>query len=230
MLSVRQIDKRAPSARSGNAVLRTSVALAALLFVAPVSAQDQQEKQEQKPVSSHETAPVTAQETIVVLGDSNTGGYGVGPQDSYPARLANKLQGYGRPVQVVNAGVFGDTLGGMASRVDTSVPLGTKLVIVQGGYNDLKQGVPAEESAANLEAILAKVHARQARAVVCGFFDENWDALGRKLAARYGDTFVPGNTCYDPNYAGPDGLHMTAEGHEVVASRLARVVEPAAQH
>jgi len=229
MLSVPQIDKRAPSARSGNTALRMSVALAALLFVAPVSAQEQ-EKQEQKPLSSHETAPVTAQDTIVVLGDSNTGGFGVGPQDSYPARLANKLQGYGRPVQVVNAGVFGDTLGGMASRVDTSVPFGTKLVIVQGGYNDLKRGVPAEESAANLEAILAKVHARHAKAVVCGFFNENWDALGRKLAARYGDTFVPGNTCYDPNYAGPDGLHMTAEGHEVVASRLARVVEPAAQH
>jgi acyl-CoA thioesterase-1 len=133
-------------------------------------------------------------------------------------------------VQIVNAGITGDTLGGMASRVDASVPLGAKLAIVQGGYNDLATGVPPETSAANLEAILARLRARHVKAVVCGFFDRNWDTLGRKLAARYGATFVPGSTCYDPNHVGPDGLHMSAQGHEIVASRLARVVNPAGRH
>jgi acyl-CoA thioesterase-1 len=208
MLIVRQIDKRVSSARSGKKFLRMSVALTAWLLVAPVS----------------------AQETIVAIGDSNTAGFGVGPQDAYPARLAAKLQNHGQPVQIVNAGITGDTLGGMASRVDASVPLGAKLAIVQGGYNDLATGVPPDVSAANLEAILARLRARHVKAVLCGFFDKNWDALGRKLAARYGATFVPGSTCYDPNYVGPDGLHMSAQGHEVVASRLARVLKPAGRH
>lgn len=207
MITLPQIDKRDSSLRSAKKLLGMSLALAILLLVTPLS----------------------AQETIVALGDSNTAGFGVGPQDAYPTRLAAKLR-MPNGGQVVNAGIFGDTLGGMASRIDTSVPQGTKLVIVQGGYNDLARGVPPDVSAANLEAILAQLHARHVKAVVCGFFDKNWDALGRKLATRYGATFVPGSTCYDPRYAGPDGLHMTAEGHEVVADRLARVVQPATRH
>ncbi|HLL28794.1 MAG TPA: GDSL-type esterase/lipase family protein [Xanthobacteraceae bacterium] len=176
------------------------------------------------------TSAPAQENTIVALGDSNTAGFGVGPQQAFPARLAEKLRAQGQPVQVVNAGVTRDTLEGMLSRVDTSVPQGTRLVIVQGGYNDLVNRVPPDVTAASLEGILARLRARHVKAVVCGFFDRNWDAIGRKLSARYGATFVSGSTCYDPNHAGPDGLHMSAEGHEVVAGRLARVVQPGSRH
>jgi acyl-CoA thioesterase I len=176
-------------------------------------------------------SPVFAQEsTIVALGDSNTAGLWVSPQEAFPARLAAKLQNRGQSVQVVNAGIPGNTLEDMLNRIDVSVPPGTRLVIVQGGYNDLVNRVPPDVTAASLEGILARLRARHVKAVVCGFFDRNWDAIGRKLSARYGATFVPGSTCYDPNHAGPDGLHMSAEGHEVVAGRLARVVQPGSRH
>ena len=65
---------------------------------------------------------------------------------------------------------------------------------------------------------------RRVPAVLCGFFDPKWDAVGRKLSAQYGATFVPGSTCYSPNHRGPDGLHMSAAGHTVVAQRLMPVV------
>src|SRR4051794_20314581 len=74
-------------------------------------------------------APASAQEaTVVVLGDSNAQGYGVNPQDAFPARLEALLRRSGRPVHVVNAGVMGDTLGGLLARVDSQVPSGTRLV------------------------------------------------------------------------------------------------------
>ena len=170
--------------------------------------------------------PASAQTTIVVLGDSNTQGYGVAPQQAFPARLEATLRASGRAVQVVNAGVALDTLGRMLARLDTSVPAGTRLVIVQGGFNDIDQDVPANVSAANMRAILARLHARGVKAVLCGFFDKKWDAIGRKFAAQYNAVFVPGSTCYDPDNKGPDELHMSAQGHAVVAARLARVVGP----
>jgi len=171
--------------------------------------------------------PASAQEaTVVVLGDSNTQGYGVNPQDAFPARLEALLRRSGRAVRVVNAGVMGDTLGGLLARLDSQVPQGTRLVIVQGGFNDIDQDVPANVSAANMRAILARLQARGVKAVLCGFFDKKWDAIGRKFAAQYNAVFVPGTTCYDPNNKGPDELHMSAQGHAVVAARLARVVGP----
>ena len=171
----------------------------------------------------------SAQEaTIVTLGDSNTSGFGVGAQEAFPARLEAMLRKRGRAVHVVNAGVPGDTFGGMLGRVDSSVPQGTRLAIVQGGYNDLANGVPHDQTVADLRGILANLRGRHIKTVLCGFFYKHWDGIGRKLAATYHATFVPGSTCYDPRHRGPDGLHMSEEGHQVVAARLARVLQPAA--
>src|SRR5262245_57897999 len=75
-------------------------------------------------------------QTIVALGDSNTAGWGVGSANSFPSQLNAMLAQRGYRARIVNAGVSGDTLGGMLGRLDASVPAGTRLVIVQGGYND----------------------------------------------------------------------------------------------
>jgi lysophospholipase L1-like esterase len=51
-----------------------------------------------------------AQESkVVVLGDSNTQGVGVNPQDAFPSRVETILRSSGRSVRVLNAGVAGDT-------------------------------------------------------------------------------------------------------------------------
>ncbi len=170
---------------------------------------------------------VSAQEaTVVVLGDSNAQGYGVSPQQAFPSRLETILRSPGRSVRVINAGVALDTFGRMLARVDTSVPPGTRLVVVQGGFNDLDQDVPPNVTASNMRAILARLQARGVKTVLCGFFDKKWDAIGRSFAAKYNAVFVPGSTCYDPDNKGPDELHMSAAGHAIVAARLARVVAP----
>ena len=74
----------------------------------------------------------SAQEaTIVTLGDSNTSGFGVGAQEAFSARLEAMLRKRGRAVHVVNAGVPGDTFGGMLGRVDERAA-GHELAIVRG--------------------------------------------------------------------------------------------------
>jgi len=98
---------------------------------------------------------------------------------------------------------------------------------VQGGYNDLQSGLAPTQIIENLRALLAAVRSRGVRTVVvCGFFSLEYDAMGRGAAAAYGAAFVPGRDCYDPRNAWPDGLHMSAAGHRVVAARLAGIVQP----
>jgi acyl-CoA thioesterase-1 len=174
------------------------------------------------------TRSAAAQEPLIVaLGDSNTEGRGVAAEQAFPARLEGMLRHSGRHVRVANAGVAGDTFAGMLGRVNSSVPPGASLVIVQGGYNDLQSGLPPAQIIANLRTLLAAVRARGVRTiVVCGFFSPEYDAMGRRAAAAYHAAFIPGQDCYDPRNAGPDGLHMSAAGHQVVAGRLARVVQP----
>jgi acyl-CoA thioesterase-1 len=172
-------------------------------------------------------ASAASQPLIVALGDSNTAGFGVGQGNAFPAQLNAMLQRRGYSARIANAGVSGDTFGGMLGRLDASVPAGTRLVIVQGGYNDLIRGTPRDVIIARMQGILARLHARHVPAVLCGFFFPEWDAVGRKLSAQYGARFVPGSTCYSPKHTGPDRLHMSAEGHTVVAQRLVPVVASA---
>lgn len=169
----------------------------------------------------------SSQPLVVALGDSNTAGYGVGQGNAFPAQLSTMLQRRGYNARIANAGISGDTFGGMLNRLDTSVPAGTRLVIVQGGYNDLIRGTPRDVIIARMQGILQQLRARRVSAILCGFFFPEWDAVGRRLAAQYGARFVPGSTCYSPSHTGPDRLHMSAQGHTVVAQRLVPVVASA---
>src|ERR1700748_1853073 len=75
--------------------------------------------------------------TVVALGASNTFGKGVSPGESYPAQLEAMLHAKGINASVANAGINGDTTGGMLARLDSAVPQGTSVVILQPGGNDM---------------------------------------------------------------------------------------------
>lgn len=157
---------------------------------------------------------------VVALGDSNTAGYGVGRRNAFPALMEGALRSAGYDVDVSNRGISGDTTGGMLSRLDKAVPPGTQIAIVQGGYNDQRRGVPAQTTAANIDAILARLSARRVKVVLCGYSGAQWASIARRHRA----VLVPGSTCYDAGNRGRDGLHMNAAGHRVVAARLTPVI------
>jgi len=78
------------------------------------------------------------------------------------------LRTSGYDVQVANAGIPGDTLRGMLARLDHCVPPGTRLVIVQGGYNDVMAGTSGSALAASIEGILSHLAARRIKAKISG--------------------------------------------------------------
>jgi GDSL-like lipase/acylhydrolase family protein len=70
---------------------------------------------------------------IVAIGASNTAGWGVGGQNAYPAQLEAMLRAKGYDAHVTNAGVSFETTAGMLRRIDSAVPRGTDIVILQPG-------------------------------------------------------------------------------------------------
>jgi acyl-CoA thioesterase-1 len=159
--------------------------------------------------------------SIVALGDSNTAGFLVGRRNAFPAIMEEKLRAAGFDVDVTNRGINGDTTGGMLARLDKAVPRGTRIAIVQGGYNDGRRGVSAQQRDANVDAILGRLATRKVRAVLCGLAGAQW----ARIARRHGAMLVPGSTCYDAESRGFDRLHMNRAGHRTVAGRLTQVVQ-----
>ena len=103
-------------------------------------------------------ASVATAAQIVALGASNTEGMGRGRhadgvprEQAYPAQLERMLNSSGCRVQVVNAGVAGDTTSGMLARLPGLLE-NTKGLILQPGGNDARRG-QGENVQANIEAI-----------------------------------------------------------------------------
>ena len=73
---------------------------------------------------------------IVVLGDSLVAGFGLASTQAFPAQLERALRARGHAVEVINAGVSGDTTAGGLQRVGWSLPDHTDAVILELGAND----------------------------------------------------------------------------------------------
>jgi acyl-CoA thioesterase I len=138
--------------------------------------------------------------TIVALGASNTYGKGVARSQSYPAQLEAMLRAKGLNVRVINAGINGDTTGGMLGRLDRAVPPGTRVVILQPGSNDIRRGV-GDQVEGNLAAIGSRLAARGIKVIMAA------NGLNRSLPHQ------------------PDGQHLTPEGYGMLAAALLPEVE-----
>jgi len=126
------------------------------------------------------TTPSNTQKTgpIVCLGDSLTEGFGaskpseVDKTNSYPAFLEKKVT-----INVINAGISGDTAGGGLARVDKDVLANDPqvVIILLGGNNFLKLK-PASEAKSELQAIINKVKSEDRKIYLASFIgDDAWE-------------------------------------------------------
>lgn len=140
---------------------------------------------------------------VVCLGASGTQGYGLSPNEAFPAQLEAMLHAKGVNVTVANAGVSGDTTAGMLARFDGSVDSSTRVLVLQAGTNDRRDHFQPEETKANLDQIRAKAAARHIKVI---------DA--QKFIAALPDSARLGDKIGHPN----------AEGDRIVAAALLPLV------
>ena len=100
----------------------------------------EQEQTPPLPARVNAKAPV-----VVFLGDSLTAGFNLSPEDALPEQVSRRLNEAGQAVNVINAGVSGDTSANGLSRYDWSVKsVNPNFLIVALGANDYLQNVPPE--------------------------------------------------------------------------------------
>lgn len=180
---------------------------------------------------------------IVIFGDSITAGYGLDPEQSYPALLQKKIEAAGLPFAVVNAGVSGDTTAGGLRRVEWALGPGADVLIVALGGNDGLRGIPPEQTAVNLAGIIKRARAKApgVALLVAGMqmpanmgrdFVRQFRALFPKVAAENDATLVPfllegvgGVTELNQT----DLIHPTAEGQKRVAENVWKVLKKVLQ-
>jgi acyl-CoA thioesterase-1 len=174
---------------------------------------------------------------LVVLGDSLTAGLGLPPGKAFPDRLQAALRARGWDVNVLNAGVSGDTAADGLARYEWAVPGDADALIVELGANDMLRGLRPEATKKALSAILEKAHAARLPTLLAGMraapnlgneYDRTFDAIYPALAKAYDAALYPfflDGVAGDPKLNQPDGMHPTAEGVETIVERIAPSVE-----
>lgn len=143
---------------------------------------------------------------VVALGASNTRGKGVSLSQAYPAQLQAQLRAQGVNVTVRNAGINGNTTAQMLARLDSAVPKGTRVVILQPGGNDRRRGISQGETQANIAAIRSKLRQRGVAVVL----------LPNSILGSVAQS-----------HPRPDGQHFLPPGYRALAARMVGPVRSA---
>ena len=98
-----------------------------------------------------------ARKTILFVGTSLTAGYGIDPQQAYPALIQLKLDSLGYDYEAVNAGVSGETSSGALHRMDWLMKQPFDVFVLETGANDGLRGLPIDSLRANIQQILDEV-------------------------------------------------------------------------
>ena len=91
---------------------------------------------------------------IIAIGDSLTAGYGLTLDESYPKQLKKKLLENNYNVEIINAGVSGETTAGLLERVDFIKKQNPEIILITIGGNDALRALPVSESEKNILKII----------------------------------------------------------------------------
>jgi len=179
--------------------------------------------------------PASTAKTVLFFGNSLTAGYGVAPSQAFPALIQQKIDSAHMLYKVINGGVSGETSAGGNQRINFVLkqqPI--DVFVLELGANDGLRGIPLSETRKNLQSIIDKVKAKypDAKLVLAGMqippnmgqaYAAEFKDLYPALAKKNNMTLIPfllQGVGGEARLNQQDGIHPTAEGHQVVASNV----------
>ena len=175
--------------------------------------------------------------TIVILGDSLSAGYGVKNNESWPSLLQSSISNENLKLSVINAGISGDTTSGGLYRLpillDKHKP---KLVILELGGNDGLRGMSINKVIKNLESMINMSHEYGAIVVLIGvqlppnygkIYSNNFEKMFIDLALKYDLILIKGSIVemISSNQMQSDGIHPNQAGHLVIEKEIWRKIK-----
>lgn len=199
---------------------------------------EEQKKEAQQEVAA--TQKKLADKKLVFFGNSLTAGYGLNPEEAFPSRTQVKIDSLELGYEVINAGLSGETSAGGLTRIDWILQQKPDIFVLELGANDGLRGIPVAETRKNLQGILDKVKAAnpEVKLVVAGMmvppnmgpeYAKDFQSIFPELAKTNNATLIPfllDGVAGERSLNLADGIHPTAEGHQMVANSIWKYLQP----
>ena len=177
--------------------------------------------------------------SILVLGDSLSGAYGINNDEGWVSLLQQKIQQEGYEYRVINASISGDTTRTGLSRIEDALHTHKPaIVVVALGGNDGLRGLAFSEIKSSLANIIERCQNENARVLLAGVrlppnygpaYNEQFAAIFRDLSKQYDVPLVPRILDQVADYREllqEDGIHPTAEAQPKIMENIWVGLEP----
>lgn len=183
---------------------------------------------------------VEDEKVILFLGDSLSAGFGLDVAKAFPSLIQEKIQQEKLPFEVVNAGLSGETTAGGLRRIDWLLKQRVDVLVIELGGNDGLRGIAPSETEKNLQGIIDKMRAKNPDAIIvlAGMqappnmgkeYTETFRRIFPALAKKNSIELIPfllEGVAGNPRLNLPDGIHPTAEGHQLIAQTIWKTLYP----
>lgn len=184
-------------------------------------------------------AVVAQPPVVLVLGDSLSAGYGLSTEAGWVSLLARRIQREGRPHQVVNASVSGETTAGGLTRLPALLEEHRpSVLVIELGANDGLRGLPFGVMRENLGGLIRLGRDSGASVLLIGVrlppnygvaYTEGFQAVFREVSTQEGVPLVPAllkNVAEHWDLMQSDGLHPTAAAQDRLLDTVWPTLEP----
>lgn len=177
---------------------------------------------------------------VLFFGTSLTAGLGVDLEEAYPALIQEKMDSLQLPYEVINAGLSGETTASGKSRLDWVLKQQVDIFVLELGANDGLRGVNLTETKNNLQSIIDSVKNKNSKTKIVLLGMEIPPNMGPEYTAEFRNLFPELATKNElvllpfllenvggiPELNQQDGIHPTAEGQQIMAQNVWKVIEP----
>ncbi|UCS94943.1 arylesterase [Echinicola marina] len=217
-----------------------SLSIIGIFFSACSTDQKQASDEKEEARLTDSAAQEEKKKTILFFGDSMTAGYGVDQSQAFPALVQDKIDSLGLNYKVINGGLSGETSASGLSRIDWFLEEQPDIFILELGGNDGLRGIQLDETKKNLQGIIDKIEEKypDTRVILAGMqippnmgqeYTAEFQKMYPEIAEKNDLVLIPfllegvgGNAALNQ----PDGIHPTAEGHQLVAKNVWEFLGP----
>lgn len=172
------------------------------------------------------------EQTLVIIGDSLTEGYGITKEEAFPNLLEAKLKAAGKNWKVLNSGVSGSTSASAPGRVSWALKSKPEAILIALGANDGLRGLKTSALESNLIKAVTVAKSSGAKVFLAGMqmppnygieYTKEFREVFPKVAKKEKVELLPfllDKVAGQPKLNLADGIHPNEAGHKILAKTV----------
>lgn len=185
------------------------------------------------PYQDVRAAEKVMQQTLLILGDSLSAGYGITHGSNWTDLLQQQLNKQGKDITLVNASISGDTTANGLNRLPAALKqFQPDMVLIELGANDGLRGLPLKHIKANLQMLIESAQKAGARVLLMDIiippnygkrYTQAFRQIYQDLTRQYALTLLPfllKDIALKPALMQADGLHPNEKAQPKISQAV----------